>query len=276
MSNINNLGVTTRNDVSVQTASLAVFPSVFYGDGSADVEDWLLEFEAVSDANQWSVITKRLMLPAFLRGVALRWYSSINEVTNDEKKLDFVLLKLALLTRFQSVDLKEKRRLEFESISQRKSESVADFCLRFNSLSALQELSDTVICTKFKESLLPEIRKWVYFAAPKSLSETMETARRAESCNQAEQQESGNSSKVLSSTKDTDIDKLTDQIAKLVIKKINSNHVAKENPQVRPLLCTICNKEGHLASYCFYREQPKKSMERPLGETGVPKNHPRN
>ena len=57
-----------------------IFPSVFCGESHENVEDWLLEYAGVAEANAWDDATKRLKVPAFLKGTALRWY--FNKKTN--------------------------------------------------------------------------------------------------------------------------------------------------------------------------------------------------
>ena len=51
--------------------------SLFKGDGSQDVDDWLIKFESIALANQEEPAAKQRIFQGVLKGEALKWYRDV-------------------------------------------------------------------------------------------------------------------------------------------------------------------------------------------------------
>ena len=54
----------------------------FSGDGSQDPLTWLQEFRRAATANRWNAARKLALVPVYLKGIALDWYTSQNPLPN--------------------------------------------------------------------------------------------------------------------------------------------------------------------------------------------------
>ena len=57
----------------------------------------------------------------------------------------FDAIKNGLLKRFQSSDLRERRRLELDNIKQKNGETFGDFSLRFNAFAGLVDCAENLL-----------------------------------------------------------------------------------------------------------------------------------
>ena len=66
-----------ESDIMPSTTRLKY--SRFKGDGSQDVDDWLMEFKSTTIANQEEPATVLRILQGLLKGEALKWYQDVSE-----------------------------------------------------------------------------------------------------------------------------------------------------------------------------------------------------
>lgn len=239
---------------------MSIYPSCYTGEGKESAEDWLMEYSAVSEANQWDVVTKRIKVPAFLRGNALRWYYEVKPLLND-----WAIFERKFIEQFRPADWKEQKKSLFNSIKQGLKEPVSDYILRFQSISStIATLSEEAKLEKFVEGLVVEVRRWVLFGAPATLTRAQELAKRGEMCNSAEKPVNNNKKEVkdLMHESSFDMDGLAEKLSQLVIKKVASNHTPLANYSSE-ISCYSCGKAGHKSYHCtekIEKSRPTKSL----------------
>ena len=68
--------------------------SKFKGDGSQDVDDWLIEFKSTTVANQEEPATRLRIFQGLLKGEALKWYQDIpNRIRDNWEQLTNLFLR---------------------------------------------------------------------------------------------------------------------------------------------------------------------------------------
>ena len=65
----------------------------FKGNGSQDMDDWLMEFESIVLANQEEPGAKRRIFQGLLKGEALKWYQDVlDQIQNKCEQLTLFFL----------------------------------------------------------------------------------------------------------------------------------------------------------------------------------------
>ena len=160
------------------------FTSIDTANNYTDVELNFLKrifdnFERISASAGWKAAIKGIKLPTYLRESALLVWESLKTVD----KTDYDVIKKEVLTMLKSTESLED---SFYRRKQKSSESVDDFVLKLTKLGrkALNKLSEcdqnAEILKRFKENLVPEIRKMLVSTDPSDLATATNLARKAE------------------------------------------------------------------------------------------------
>ena len=229
----------------------------FYrGDGTQDPVEWLEEFERAAITNNWSAARQISLAPAYLKGVAQEWFTSLaaaptvfKDATHANRSF-YHLFKERFMTPRQKVTWQK----QLFDIKQG-SDNVDTYVNKFKKLQARVDptavFPPTFITQLFIQGLRPEYAVNVQASEPANLATAITTARRWET------------GKLLASpTTDADqaIKQLTDQIAQLSINLAqktpipNSVHYA-ETPTTasrirQPPTCHYCGRVGHFVAQC--------------------------
>jgi hypothetical protein len=144
-----------------------------------DLEEWFANFERISTSAGWTADIKGIKLPTYLRESALLVWESLKAVD----KADYEAIKKEIVKMLKSTESLED---SFYRRKQKSSESVVDFALKLTKLGrkALSKLSegdqDAEILKRFKENLIPDLRKMLVSTEPSDLATATNLARKAE------------------------------------------------------------------------------------------------
>ena len=81
-------------DEDIMPSTTRLKCSRFKGDGSQDVNDWFIEFESTTLANQEEPAAKQRIFQGVLKGEALKWYQDVpDRIRNNWKQLTLLFLR---------------------------------------------------------------------------------------------------------------------------------------------------------------------------------------
>ena len=262
-----------------------VLPTFFNGDDTECVEEWLSVYEAIAESSEWDDEYKRLKVPAYLRGAALRWYRAIKSEAKTWK-----LFEEKFLAEYRPADWKWKKKSEFYSLKQVNKESISEFISRFRRICGdLPDIPEEIKKERFIDGLLPEYRKWVILTGPETICEAFSFAKRAEAAVCAEKNPKSQATvthqpvakerSVQRVPEGFDMDSLADELSRMVIKRIESDHKPVSNYRAN-IMCYNCQKNGHRAWFCpehnEQRDGPLKGKGLAFGESQPPVKPSRN
>lgn len=129
-------------------------PPVFNGEDN--LSEWILQYEMVSQYNQWSEDEMIDQLPFAVSGIALSFVRNANIMEKSWEEI-----KQALEERFISVSSEVHYRSLLKKLSQNKGESVNSFIGRLETISSnlKTKLVEDEMKTHFLEGLLPQFRQ---------------------------------------------------------------------------------------------------------------------
>ena len=141
-----------------------------------DLNDWFETYERISSSNAWTNDIRALKLPCYLKETALLVWQNMT----DNDKTDYNKCKESIL---KSLGSDESFEQKFFERKQKDSESVTDFSLKLNKLAkkAFNNADKSQeILRVFWKGLKPNIKKLVLAVEPLSMTQAVETAKRAE------------------------------------------------------------------------------------------------
>ena len=151
--------------------------------GSEDLDEYLTQFEILSEINMWDYHSKSLYLAGSLKGPALSLLNDLDPV----KRHDYYSLIQALHSRYGSVNKAEMYRAQLQSRVKCKEESIPDLAQSIRKLTrqsypgAPPFLTDILSVDHFIDAIHdPDIRLRLREARPKSISEAETLAVRLE------------------------------------------------------------------------------------------------
>src|SRR5260364_93231 len=236
----------------------------FNGDGTQDPLEWYTEFKRAATANRWNPARKLELVPVYLKGIALDWYSSLanaptvfSDANNAARSFKY-LFKDRFITPKQKA-LWQKQLFEIKQ----GANSVDEYINQFRKLKKRVDPDDAFpgdfLKQLFIQGLRPEFAINVQASEPNNLATAMDTARKWEI-----------GKLIASPNTDTDkaIKQLTDQIAQLSINlaqkqqppnlSVNYADSPKQaNPIKQPSTCHYCGRTGHFIAYCRDRKSTK-------------------
>ena len=162
-------------------------------DGTGDLDEYLAQFDILTEINDWNFSKKALHLAASLSGAAL---SVLSELSSSERT-DFNLLVRTLKDRFGSEYRAEVFRSRFQTKVKGRNESIAELAQSVRKLtrkaypSASQQLLDTLSLDHFIDAISDaDIRLRLMESRPSDLNAAESLAIRLESYREAERQRS--------------------------------------------------------------------------------------
>ena len=174
-------------DVPVQNSKLNVKPQPY--DGSEDIEEYLNQFDILTEINNWTYSTKSLYLASSLKGGAR---AILSELDCHERR-DYQSLVKALNNRFGSVHRSEIFRAKLQSRVKNDKETLPELAQSIKKLTrqaypgAPASVTDILALDQFIDSLNDsDMRLRVREARPKNINEAEILAVRLETYKQAE------------------------------------------------------------------------------------------
>lgn len=162
-----------------------------YYDGSDDWEEYITQFDILSDINNWSYESKSLYLAGSLKGPAR---AILNELSSSERR-DFEKLVRALSNRFGTSNRAEMFRARLQSKTRNKDESIPELAQMIRKLTrqaypnASSNLLDVLALDHFIDALTDaDMRFRLREARPKNIAEAEIIAVRIETHKLADKQ----------------------------------------------------------------------------------------
>ena len=150
-------------------------------DGKDDLEEYLAQFELISELNNWTYKNKSLYLASSLTGDAR---GLLNELNENERR-DFEAIVLALKSRFGSVNKAEVFRSELQTRIKGKNESIPELAQSIKKLTrkaypgASLDVIETLALDYFIDAIpFRDIRIRLREVCPKTVSEAEKIAVR--------------------------------------------------------------------------------------------------
>jgi len=245
-----------------------------------DLEDWFDNFERIGNANGWTNEIKAYKLPCYLKDTALLIWQNYGPVN----KKDYNAIKSEIISKLTPTESLE---YTFYSRKQKQTESTIEFSLRLQKLARKAfgtTNKDKDILKIFWQGLKLDIQKLVITATPKSLTEALEFAQKAEKLlgKELKDQPTVNAieelsinaihhSRTRSISRSPSPHKYKER-SKTPYKKSSSpnrkcykcdktGHIASECRSKKPLSsknkynCFKCGKTGHIAAKCYSKNE---------------------
>src|SRR4051794_216219 len=247
--------------------------SFFEGGPNEDPAEWVREFNRVANANDWTNDDaddnlRLKMAKAHLKGEAADWCEE-NGATLSRWNNGNAANQLAALivTRFATPDKKQRWHQEFDEVRQSPGESVEEYAKRFNKAAKKlgNDITDIGKAGAFTRGLLPAVKQLAVLGDRSTLTNAMESARRAEMsamgyAKQMIPEESlgtnNTGSNVFREMKkdktERDIEDLTKQMEKMMmmIQNNGNNNNGYRRKDFSEVRCYNCGKMGHYKSRC--------------------------
>lgn len=160
-------------------------------DGKDDWDEYVTQFDILSDINRWSYESKSLYLAGSLKGQAR---AILNELSPSERR-DYDKLVKALSNRFGTTNRAEMYRARLQSKTRNRDESIPELAQTIRKLTrqaypnASSNLLDVLALDHFVDALTdPDMRFRLREARPKSISEAEIIAVRIETHKLADRQ----------------------------------------------------------------------------------------
>lgn len=195
-------------------------------DGKEDLEEYLTQFELISELNNWGYKSKSLYLAGNLTGDAR---GLINEL-NEHDRRDFDAIVNALKNRFGSIHKAEVFRSELQTRVKGRNESIPELAQSIKKLtrkaypSANLDVTETLALDYFIDAIpFKEIRIRLREVSPKTVAEAENIAVRLDAVHMTDRSRNCNVKAIGVETETNDLSKKIDE----VIKKIDrvSNEV---------------------------------------------------
>lgn len=213
MGNNNNSTTVAMNGTTDKfDSTFKIKPQLF--DGSDDLEEYLTQFNLLSELNGWNVRTKALLLASSLSGSAR---AILNEMTDGERH-DFDCLVSILKNRFGSDNRAEVYRAELQSRMRYRNETLPELAQSIKKLtrraypgtSAI--VRDTLALDFFIDAIPEsEIRLRLREVGPKTINEAETIAVRLEALRVADRQKG----RAVRATESSDSKKVENEISSL-------------------------------------------------------------
>ncbi|KAL3857159.1 hypothetical protein ACJMK2_011854 [Sinanodonta woodiana] len=164
-------------------------------DGQTDIDEYLTQFNIISELNDWDYHSKSLYLASSLTGTAR---SLLNEI-EPEKRKDYFSLEKVLKSRFGTLNKAEIYRTQLKSRVREKGESISELAHNIKKLTrqaypdATGEMIEILALDYFIDALLDsETRLRLRECGPKTLNEAETIAVKMEAHKLADKQRQKN------------------------------------------------------------------------------------
>lgn len=95
-----------EGEVMTENRGLAIVPGRFRGGIEESVEEYLIQFERIARANGWNENKKKVILPCYLEGAALKYYENLERTVGEE--ITWAQIKNGLKVTFQGIAQEEQ------------------------------------------------------------------------------------------------------------------------------------------------------------------------
>lgn len=186
--------------------------------GNEDLEDYLTQFDLISDLNNWDHKTKSLYLASSLTGEAR---GLLNELSPADRK-DYAKIVNILTIRFGSENKAEVFRSELQTRTKRRDESLPELAQSIKKLtrkaypSASSNVIETLALDYFIDAIpFREVRIRLREVNPKTLSEAEKIAVRLDAVHVSDKNRNRNVNVKAIDTEDNKDSKVLDRLEKL-------------------------------------------------------------
>ena len=252
--------------------STAILPGKFDG---GDIITWLREFDACAEANGWNAEAKLKKLPAFLRGQAASHFYALD----DESRGSYAVVVKALKEAMCPPASREVYFSDFETrwLKAGEDPSVYKWELEQILLKAdpeIDEAAKTALLTRqFMKGIPKNIRiKLLENDPAPSLAKMVSFVQRYRAIRDYSEQSNEMTAAGVASEKSGEITKLVAMVSdlatrqKVIEEKLSTSEhdsppASKEakSGAKRNITCFVCNKMGHIARECWFKDQTQSS-----------------
>lgn len=116
-------GEKKRADMA-EARGIAIAPRKFRGGVEENVEEYLTQFERVARANGWDDTKKKVILPCYLDGAALKWFENVEGTQGDGAEVTWAQIKEGMRETFQGIAWEEQVEYRLRMRMQEEAEPV--------------------------------------------------------------------------------------------------------------------------------------------------------
>lgn len=111
-----------ENEMAAEGRNLSITPGRFRGGVEENVQEYLTQFERVSRANGWDANKKKVILPCYLEGAALKWLENLEDSRGNELTWDEIVT--GMKETFQGIAWDEQLEFKLRMRMQEENEAV--------------------------------------------------------------------------------------------------------------------------------------------------------
>lgn len=116
-----------RGDKMAEVRGVTIVPGKFRGGVEENVEEYLTQFERVAKANGWDEAKKKVILPCYLDGAALKWFENLESTQGDIAGVTWVQIKEGMKETFQGIAWEEQVEYRLRMRMQDEAEPVESY-----------------------------------------------------------------------------------------------------------------------------------------------------
>lgn len=231
-------------------------------DGKTSLQDYLVQFEMISDMNGWNNTTKAMELVISLRGTAQTILSDIRP----ELRKDYDHLVKALTDRFEPSNQSELYRCQIKSRLRNKTETLSELGQEIKRLvrmaypQATIEVREQLAKDSFIDALNDSDLQWpVRQGRPETVDDAVQLALEYESYLAGRKRTIQNQRQVKFDLNDTgtevQINDIVGRLAKIENAGRSRSNMPPNNPKHKQSQCYSCGETGHWRRECPHRDR---------------------
>ena len=229
------------------------------------VVDWIQQYEAMADFNNWRISTRKKYLPHYLDGLALAWF--IEKVNPDRNRISYERVLQMIKDRFITRESREEARSKLENICLREDEDIQDFAWRIQKLIDRtnkvwsQERLIEIFVAGLEAGRARGIAKEIYRREPETFHDAIEIAeeelalewqfkRTQEAATRRVEEEKHQNEKLKNSEELLEEEELTEEELTEEEEELPEDDDSVEETRI----CFTCGEKGHIARNCIENE----------------------